>query len=266
MSYRQRRIALILFIFGVAAAVYVAGRYETNSRVGDVNSRVARIESPCLKASEEPTRKNKRLCRESFEKAIGTITHPEACAVERKAGTLRALRELAHSLDVNFKEPCRGARLAQERQRSAERQKTATSASAPGPRSPDTDPVGTAAPGGDADDAQPGSSQPTPGDGGSHGTPSHRPAPPVPGEQGGGGDVPPAPPAKESSSTSSQSSSSQTTERVESTTVEEAPPEAVDPVKSAVGGVVEGVGETVTGTVEHVEATTCELAKVLCHE
>ena len=140
------------------------------------------------------------------------------------------------------------------------------------PGSPDTSPVRTAAPGGDATSAQTGSSQPGRHEGGSGGSeethqPAHHHQAPVSGEQGSGGEgVPSTPPTKEASSTSSQSSSSQTTERVESTSVEKASPEAAAPVGGAVGGVVEEAGAAVGGTVEGVEATTCSLAKVLCHE
>jgi hypothetical protein len=34
----------------------------------------------------------------------------------------------------------------------------------------------------------------------------------------------------------------------------------------SIGSTVEGLGETVGGTLEGVETTTCALAKLLCHE
>ncbi len=84
-----------------------------------VEKQVTKVESPCLKygpKSEE--------CERAFDAAVSTITHPQACAIERKAGTLRAIRELADGLGVDFTEPCAGARIAQERQRGNEREAT----------------------------------------------------------------------------------------------------------------------------------------------
>lgn len=146
-----------------------------------------------------------------------------------------------------------------------------------------TSPTAAAAPsGGDASTNPTVHSLPAPGKGGAAGNGNH-----VSGQSGGeqhrhnsgnGGSVgghepsgePAAPPPAPTSSSSSQQSSSSTTERVESS-VEETSPEAVGPVRSAVGGVVEGLsptleeaGESVDGTVEAVAGTTCSLAKVLC--
>jgi hypothetical protein len=129
--------------------------------------------------------------------------------------------------------------------------------------------------GGDATSAPTGSSQPGRHDGGSGGgtdqpSRSHAPSvphqspPSVPGEHGGGEDVPGPAPTAPPTATSSQSSSSSTTEHATESTVVETAPEA--PVREAVGGVVEEVGSTVTGTVEGVTGTTCTLAKVLCSE
>ena len=111
-----RRVLLLLFIALVGLGVYVANRSENTT----TSRKVTLIEaaSPCL------TYPKSDLCKESFEKAVLTITHAEACAIERKAGTLRAIRELAARLGVTFTEPCAGARLAQERQRGKEREAT----------------------------------------------------------------------------------------------------------------------------------------------
>jgi hypothetical protein len=128
---------------------------------------------------------------------------------------------------------------------------------------------------GDATSAPTGHSEPEPSSGGSTGNGEHVVAPAAPEqtrhnspEAGGGGPEPSAPEssgaAVSAAPTSSQSSSSSTTERVESTTVETPGPESSAPVRSAVGGVVEEAGSTVTGTVEDVTGTTCSLAKLPC--
>jgi hypothetical protein len=117
---RAKLVLIVVCLIAIPITFWV-----NHSDVGSVKNRVAKVESPCLKATEEPTPKNKKLCRESFEKAVLTITHPQACAIERKAGTLKAIRELAAELNVSFSEPCAGARLAQETQRGDERAATA---------------------------------------------------------------------------------------------------------------------------------------------
>jgi uncharacterized membrane protein YgcG len=116
---RAKLILIVVCLIAIPITFWV-----NHSDVGSVKNRVAKVESPCLKATEEPTPKNKKLCRESFEKAVLTITHPQACAIERKAGTLKAIRELAAELNVSFSEPCAGARLAQEKRRGDERAAT----------------------------------------------------------------------------------------------------------------------------------------------
>jgi hypothetical protein len=281
MNWNQiRRGAPYLLVVGLSVAFYIVGRVETSSQVRDVNGRVSRVESPCLKYGPKS-----RLCQMSFESALATLTHPEACAVERKAGTLKALRELGRELQVNFKEPCRGARLAQERVRSSERHK-ATAATGNG----STAVVPTAATNGGGPTSSPhtGPSQPAPGNGGggehgsggSHGT--HAPGNggghggPAPGDGGGGGGhesgAPKPAPTPPSAPSSPGSSSSSTTERsTETVVVEPAAPEAPAPVRGAVGGLVEGVGHvveetggTVNGVVEGATNTTCTLAKLLC--
>lgn len=94
-----RRILLLLFIALLGLGVYATNHSENST----TSKKVTRIEaaSPCL------TYPKSELCKESFEKAVLTITHPEACAILRKAG-LRVV-ECAH------------ARLRQERTRHNER-------------------------------------------------------------------------------------------------------------------------------------------------
>jgi hypothetical protein len=95
-----RRVLLLLFIALVGLGVYVANHSENTT----TSRKVTRIEaaSPCLTYGPKSD-----LCKESFEKAVLTITHPEACAILRKAG-----------LEVV---ECADARLRQERIRHHER-------------------------------------------------------------------------------------------------------------------------------------------------
>jgi hypothetical protein len=135
-----RRAVPYVLVVAVAIGIAVRAESETNA----VSSRVTKVESPCLKYGPKS-----KLCQESFEKALGTLTHPEACAVERKAGTLRAVRELADGLGVTFTEPCAGARLAQERQRGNERaatgrERAAANSNGSGVGEGDTSPTGEA--------------------------------------------------------------------------------------------------------------------------
>lgn len=264
---RAKLVLIVLCVIAIPVTFWV-----NHHDVGSVSHRISRVESPCLKYGPRSLQ-----CQRAFEAAVATITHPEACAVERKAGTLKALRELAQSLDVDFKEPCKGARLAQERQRGEER--TATKRQMKnGPAAPPAAPEA-----GDATTSAPtGSSQPGRHEGGSGHTggthDGHEPGKggsggaPVSGEHGSGGEDLPPPPAA-STSEGSTSTSATTTERTTETTVVETAPEAEAPVRTAAGGVVEALkptveslGETVGGTVEGVEATMCELGKVLCGE
>jgi hypothetical protein len=158
-----RRVLLLLFIALVGLGVYVANHSENTT----TSRKVTRIEaaSPCLTYGPKSD-----LCKESFEKAVLTITHPEACAVERKAGTLRAIRELAAELGVTFTEPCAGARLAQERTRRQERLRSKgvvdshghAPSSQPGPQH-----------GGSGHQGQSGTKPPASGKGGSKGGKKH---------------------------------------------------------------------------------------------
>lgn len=139
MTARQRTRDLFVYVVGVVVVIgIIASFFVTRSEVSDVGSRVTKVESPCLHYGPKSPQ-----CKAAFEAAVATITHPEACAIERKAGTLKAIRELAASLEVTFKEPCAGARLAQERQRGNERQATAHNAADGGTAAPVSTQVGS---------------------------------------------------------------------------------------------------------------------------
>jgi len=128
-SVKRMRIASWVFGVGVAFAIGI-GIWSVAVNVQQ-DKQITRIESPCLRyGSKSPQ------CKRAFEAAVATITHPQACAIERKAGTLQAIRELAFDLDITFEEPCAGARIAQERKRSNERagsRKSKAGASQPAP-------------------------------------------------------------------------------------------------------------------------------------
>lgn len=86
----------VIFIAWGATTAYTALRQRIDE------NRLAKIESPCLRYGAKSEQ-----CKEAFEQAVLTITHPEACAILRKAG-LRII-------------PCAHARLRQERRRHKER-------------------------------------------------------------------------------------------------------------------------------------------------
>lgn len=137
---RLKLVLIVVCLIAIPVTFWV-----NHSDVGRVNGRVSKVESPCLKYGP-----HSRLCRESFEKAVLTITHPEACAILRKAGlTIQS---------------CAGARLAQETKRGNERAATKRSTG-----------------GGDATSSPPGHSQPGPPSSGPSETPGNAP-PPVSGE------------------------------------------------------------------------------------
>jgi hypothetical protein len=115
----------VVIAFALMTLVFAGLLYRAEHRTDQTNERITKATSPCLLYGP-----HSELCQRSFEKAVLTITHPESCAIERKAGTLRAIRELAAGLDVTFTEPCAGARLAQERQRGNERAATSRAHSA----------------------------------------------------------------------------------------------------------------------------------------
>jgi hypothetical protein len=111
---RAKLILIIVCLIAIPVTFWI-----NHHDVGTVSKRITKVESPCQRYGP-----HSNVCKEAFEKAVATITHPEACAVERKAGTLRAVRELASDVGVTFTEPCAGARLAQERRRGNERAAT----------------------------------------------------------------------------------------------------------------------------------------------
>lgn len=206
----RRKLLLVL----VGMTVVFAGLlWRAEHRTAQVNNRVSRVESPCLKYG--PTSK---ICQHSFETALLTLTHPEACAVERKAGTLRAIRELAALIEASFHEPCKGARLAQERSRGTERdaanpQRTAGSDAANGGDAHQTPSTAHQQPspptGGHQGHAPPkgGTHTPSapenPGGSGDSEPTTAAPTPVTPAEPGAsesGSEPPPAPPAGESAS------------------------------------------------------------------
>lgn len=100
-------------IAGLALATAISllalGYVETGHKVTRVERNVIEIQtaSPCI------TRPKSEACKRSFEQAVLTITHAEACAILRKAG-----------LEVVS---CAGARLRQERGRREDRERSAGS-------------------------------------------------------------------------------------------------------------------------------------------
>jgi hypothetical protein len=216
-----------MFVYVVGIVVVggiVASFFLTRSEVNDVGSRVTKVESPCLRYGPKS-----HQCKEAFEAAVATITHPEACAIERKAGTLRAIRELAQGLGMSFKEPCAGARLAQETKRGNERSQAKA---------------------GDASTPHKGSSTPGPSTGGppaSHVPPSsppqhgHEASPPIVGHPPHLPETPSLPPQQ--SPPVSESAN----------TPEPSTPSTPAPIREAVAPVLEGVHESL-----------CSLPVALC--
>jgi hypothetical protein len=152
-----KRLRLASWLFGAAVFVALAGvgtALVQNNRQAD---QITRIESPCIRYGSKS-----KLCRESFEKAVLTITHAQACAILRKAG-LRV-------------PSCAGARLQQEVRRHGERAKTRRES--PSPVTGDTG-------GGDAfqQPSHHGHQPPSPGQQPGPSTPSPA-APPAPGNSG----------------------------------------------------------------------------------
>lgn len=243
----QRIVPFVVLTVVFAALLYRA-EHKAETGISRVDRHITEVTSPCLRYGPRS-----RQCKRSFEAAVATINHDEACAVLRKAGL--------HVLS------CRGARLARE-QRRTEEPTAATPATSSG---------------GDANSAPTGSSQPGRHDGGSGGgratevgsgggghKSSPEKLPPTGGDGGGETTVPPAgSPSAPPSESSSGASSSSTTERITETTVEHGAPEA--PVRSGltevvggVGHVVEEPGATVNEVVGGVTESTCSPAKVLC--
>lgn len=127
-TFTQRHyetISKLKLVLIVVCLIAVPISFAINrGEVGSVGSRVTRIETPCQRYGD-----HSEQCTAYFEHALLSINHAEACALERKAGTLKAIRAFALSLrergvDVSFTEPCAGARLKQERRRHEERAET----------------------------------------------------------------------------------------------------------------------------------------------
>jgi hypothetical protein len=232
---KRWRIASWLFGIAVVAALGFAG---WSLAIGFSNStQITKIESPCVKyGSDSPQ------CEEAFSAAVATITHPQACAVERKAGTLRAIRELAGELGVDFTEPCAGARIEQERVRGNERAASR----------------GRAASGGGAQTGSTGTLQPGPREGGSSedvGTGKQRGG--SDGTSGGGGHDRPAPAPSPSPETVPSPSPQPSPGRSGDAPGDPDPPASPSPgtvpsTVEAAGGAVKEAGEGVGGAVEGV--------------
>lgn len=271
-SKTLRRIVPFVVLTVVFAGLLYRAEHKAETGISSVNRHITEVTSPCLRYGP-----GSRQCKRSFEAALATLTHPEACAVERKAGTLAAVRALALALrqlglDVSFSEPCAGARLAQERQRtnergSAQRRSESPTATAP-PEAGDANsaPTGHSLPGRhEGGSSGGGTRELAPGDGGHKKSPENL-SPPTAGESGAAAPAPTAP-------TSPGTSSSSTTERTTETTVVEGAPAPEAPVRQgagavleSVGGVVEETGGQVNEVVGGVTETTCSLAKLLCTE
>jgi hypothetical protein len=228
------RLKLVLI---VVCLIAIPLTFWLNHRdVGSVNSRVTKVESPCLRYGAKSPQ-----CKAAFEAAVATITHPEACAVERKAGTLRAIRELAAGLDVTFTEPCAGARLAQERQRGNERAATAQAhagpsrANSPSPTS--TGGGSTEATGGLGSGHGNGTSKGTSG-GTKQAPKSHEPQPKAESE--------PASTEAGTDTTSTEATTTESTQSSSASSTSEAPPGLIGNPGGAVGNVACGLGEVVT--------------------
>jgi hypothetical protein len=232
-------VAIGVLCLGIAGTV--AYTIVVNVQQG---KRLSKIESPCQKYGADS-----KQCEEAFSLAVSTITHPQACAVERKAGTLRAIRELADELGVDFTEPCAGARIAQERERSSDRAETRSRRAAAGGDAQQTGSTGHQQPsppssggGGSGTDAGKGGGGqgPQPGQDGSGDAPA-------PGQNGSDGGS--APPPGGTGAEQSRETPAPTTN--EAADPEPHPlPEAVEAAGGAVGqaggaaqGVVEGTGK-----------------------
>lgn len=97
------RLKLVLIIVCLIAIPVTF--WLNHSDLGSVSKRVTNVESPCIRYGAKSSQ-----CKEAFEQAVLTITHPEACAILRKAGL--EIIECAH------------ARLRQERTRHNERERS----------------------------------------------------------------------------------------------------------------------------------------------
>jgi len=227
------KLALIVVCLIAIPVSFIINRHD----VGSVGSRVTKIETPCQRYGD-----HSEQCTAYFEHALLSINHPEACALERKAGTLKAIRALALSLrergvDVSFTEPCAGARLAQERTRANERARTqALEGVVPSTgNSPHSQP--SPQHGGSPGGSEPGKGgsapsppPPIPGSGGEQRHPASAPTPPASPEPVA---TPPSPPSREPA------------------------PEEPIPAAHPLPETLEGVGTT-------VHETVCSLPVSLC--
>lgn len=212
--------ALCLVIAGLTGyAVYV------NVKQGKA---IAKVESPCLKYGPDS-----KQCEEAFSAAVSTITHPQACAIERKAGTLRAIRELADDIGVDFTEPCAGARIAQERERRSDRAAAA-------------EPTGSIG-GGALQTGSTGHQQPGPRGGG--------------GDKAGPAGSEPSAEAPSASDPRGAAPNSNPPPRADSPAAALSPPGLIEQTTGAAAGVVDQAGEDVQQTVDNA---TCNPLVSLC--
>jgi hypothetical protein len=234
---RGRFLLIAVAALACGLSLYaIAVNVQQGNDITNVHNDVTKIESPCLKYGAKS-----QQCKEAFEQAVLTITHPEACAILRKAG-----------LQIT---PCAHARLRQELRRGRERaasdqkQSRGGDAQQTGHQQPSPSLSGGGGTGTEAGKGGGGQGA-APGHGGSGG-------PSVP--SGGGSDQAPAP---ASGGTGGQQSL--------------APPpppasEAADPephplpeTVEAAGGAVEKTGEAALGVVEGVGDTAKCVLKGAC--
>jgi hypothetical protein len=222
-----RRIRVASAVFGIAVVVAVAVALWSLAIGFSNKTQLTKIESPCLRYGAKSEQ-----CKQAFEQAVLTITHPEACAILRKAGLTIA--------------PCAHARLRQEHRRGKERAATSRRSGAKG---------GDAAQTGSTGHQQP---SPSLSEGGGSGTEAGKGgggqgAQPGQGGTGGpsapaGGESDPAP-----APASAGSGAEQSRETPAPTTNEGADPPEPHPLPETVeaaGGAVGETGEAVQGAVE----------------
>lgn len=152
-----KRLRVASWVFGVAVLVALGGVGTALVQNNRQAHQITRIESPCLRYGSKS-----KLCRESFEKAVLTITHAQACAILRKAG-----------LRISS---CAGARLQQEVRRHGERAETRRESSS-------SDPGDTGEGGGAHQPSRNGHQPPSPGPKPGPSAPSPA-SPPAPGNSG----------------------------------------------------------------------------------
>lgn len=223
-------VAVGLVCVGIVAGIAFAIVVNYNQ-----GKQLSKIESPCLKYGPDS-----KQCEEAFSAAVSTITHPQACAIERKAGTLQAIRDLAEEIGVEFDEPCAGARIAQERERARDRAETRQRAT--GGDALQTGSTGHQQPGPHEEGGDEGSNGGDPTGGGGNPAPAGN-HPPT--SQGGGapaGEGTDSPPAKP------KTLPEQATDALE---------EVTGTVTDAADKVTDDVGETVDEACEHLPPALC---------